>query len=69
MCVCVWEKEDVRGDDVGREVKSGKAKRAGRLWLGARAPMACGTRQCRVGWFARSGVEWSGRKRIGDIQK
>jgi hypothetical protein len=29
--VIVGGKEDVRGDDVGREVKSGKAKRAGRL--------------------------------------
>jgi hypothetical protein len=27
--VFVGEKEDVRGDDVGREVSSGKAKRAG----------------------------------------
>jgi hypothetical protein len=55
MRVCLWvcEKEDVRGDDVGREVKSGKAKRS-RLWLGTGAAMACETRQCRVVGVARS---------------
>jgi hypothetical protein len=68
--VFVGGKEDVRGDDVGREVKSGKAKRAGRLWLGARATMACRTRQCRVpSELQEAASRADGKKETGEMQE
>lgn len=63
MCVCCG-REDVRGDGVEREVRSGKAKRS-RLWLGARAPMRIGRGSVASGGVARSAVVRRVRSRIG----
>jgi hypothetical protein len=68
MCVC-GVGEDVRGDDVEREVKSGKAKRS-RLWLGARELQWRIVRgSVASGGDGESGVVCRSEDRIGQRKK